>query len=155
KCRRGYVRELRHGKKRCITATTTEVYAFRLRCLRHGGCRPANTNGAVRNLSISALVTYSYHPAGYPKSPELLFGVPIAFTIKDATSGATLASFTMEAQLGECVLVKASEGATVTYLGQAYPHSPPACPLPRVSVPASDRVTLVGRFAGKANYAPS
>jgi hypothetical protein len=101
---------------------------------------------------MEALIAYSYRPG---LGNEKLLFAPVVFTVKDTTSERTLGAFTIDAGLSECVLVQADEGATVTYMGQAYPHSSPACAVSRTSVPASDRVTVVARFAGSANYAPS
>jgi hypothetical protein len=115
------------------------------------------SKGPTQIFVISGDVTYDYGPVRLEKR---LRRVQITYTVKDITSGQTLGSFSMVAPDAECGLVATRESASVTYVGQRNvsgigPEPLSACALTRVSAPASDRVTLEGRFAGNANFAPS
>lgn len=85
-----------------------------------------------------------------------LVGLPITYTITDATTGQTVGSFTgLSNVYASCTVVTsgALENLSI-FTGEAIaPYS--GCALARVSMPAADVPMLTGSFAGNSTYAPS
>jgi hypothetical protein len=86
-----------------------------------------------------------------------LVGLPIIYTITDATTGQTVGSFTgLSNSYASCAVVlhENEQGTTVTYIGEAVtPYA--GCALAPVSMPAADTPLFAGSFAGNSTYAPS
>lgn len=85
-----------------------------------------------------------------------LKGQPITFTITDATTGQTVATFPGTSNgYATCTIAYTANNQTQTFSGQAVaPYQ--ACALPgTVAVPASDVAVLSASFAGNSTFAPS
>ena len=85
-----------------------------------------------------------------------IVGLPITYTITDATTGQTVGSFTgLSNAYASCTVVRsgALENLSI-FTGEAVaPYS--GCALARVSMPAADTPVFTGSFAGNSAYAPS
>jgi len=128
-----------------MTPTTTFVSASE--ATRSAGLEPAEQHVYFR-VSGSIL-------AGNMQ----VVGLPITYTITDATTGQMVGSFTgLSNAYASCtVVLRANAQDTIkTYTGEAVgpaPYRP--CALAPTSMPTGDVAVFTGSFAGNSTYAPS
>jgi hypothetical protein len=107
--------------------------------------------GTPSHINVNGTIYYGRLRIGQLKE---LTGQPIAYTIRDATTGQTIGSFVRLSGPGNCSVVYNVEGGMQIYKGEAV--SPyPGCAFGTVTAPAADSVRLRGSFAGNTTYAPS
>jgi hypothetical protein len=162
RCRTGYVRQVRHVKKRQHgkTVTVREVW-----CVYKAPSRTAtNTDvdanatntGTETDILVSGWIWYGSPNFGPPESVELK-GQPITYTISDATTGKFLGSFVGTSNSAAyCSVVETmnAQGTIETFTGQALPPTS-ACALSPISMPAADSAEFTGSFAGTKTFASS
>jgi hypothetical protein len=149
-CRAGYAKQVRHVRKH--GRRVREVW-----CVHKTPSRPQPlptiTSAAADFMGgyfdVSASIFYG--------SGTQLVGQPVMFTITDATTGQTVATFpgTSNAYATCTITYTVDAQANVqTFTGQAVaPYQ--ACALGTVSMPASDVALLSASFAGTPTYASS
>jgi hypothetical protein len=142
-CKAHYVKKVEHGKTWCVykalTPTSTEVTAS-----IQGGL------GQPLYLAVSGTIW----PGKYGGGTQLV-GLPISYTIKDATTGQTVGTFMGLSNLyATCTVVYTVERGVWTFTGQAVPPYS-ACAVSTVTMPAADVPAFTGSFAGNSTYAPS
>jgi hypothetical protein len=144
-CRAHYVRKVEHGNTSCtLRAPTTMVVSAE-----------SETSGGFAG---EPLVTYIAVRAALWSRGTQLVGLPIRYTITDATTGQFVGSFVgLSNAFATCTLVTSFNAQfTVKYFAgePVVPHSACALAAP-VSIPAADLPRFAASFAGNSTYAPS
>jgi hypothetical protein len=136
-CRAHYVKQVEHGKTRCVRPTPTAVFI------------PSTIGAGPGQLQLQAFL---FTGTRGHEGAELR--LPVHFTITDVTTGKSLASFT-GTSFKICTLAASEQNTVRTVSAEAFaPY--PACALPApVSLPTADEYSFVGSFAGNSTYAPS
>jgi len=141
RCKANYVRVKNGHKVLCKRPTSVEVGTVSL-----GG------SGEPFFIVVSGFVWASSHTNSGPE----LRAVPIAYTLKDGTTGQTVGTITVPAK-AHCSLVQSfnATGTATTYTGEAI-SGYPACNLAApFTIPMRDSTEMTGAYAGNSTYAPS
>lgn len=161
-CRAHYVRTVKHAK--VDGKRVQQVWCV------YSPPKPVSPTLAPTETSVSASETtlspglnpaerYTYFTVsgGISAGNMQLVGLPITYTITDATTGQMVGSFTgLSNVYAVCAVVPRdnAQDTIVTYTGETVaPYS--GCALAPTSMPAADVHMFTGSFAGNSTYAPS